>query len=63
MIRMDEDKEDLLDMASDTIGPSDPFTFRWPMGLNIALILFGLIVLYVTQHPHSFLARLFMSHH
>ena len=57
MLRMDDDQEDLIDMASDTMGPSSPFGMM-PVAGIIAVGLVVLIILYVTQHPHSFLARL-----
>ena len=44
-------------MASGTMGPSGFFGIS-PMAGIIAVGLIVLIVLYVTQHPHSLLARL-----
>jgi len=61
MLRMDDDQKDLLDFVSDSPGPSGPFAIGLPVAGIIAVGLIILIVLYVTQHPNSFLAHLFTS--
>ena len=64
MLRMDDDQEGLIDLASDSIGPSGPFGMgTLPVAGIIVVGLILVTVLYISQHPHSFLARLLSGHH
>ena len=63
MLRMDDREEDLLDLASDSLGPWSPFGLGvLPVAGIIAVGLIVVIVLYISQHPHCLLARILLAH-